>query len=147
MFTSLTKQGMPVIRYRTRDLTRLLPGTARSMRRMEKITGRTDDMMIVRGVNLFPTQIEELLLRCDGLSPHYLIELRREQRLDVMRLMVEAKPDHADAASRAAEAGSLAALIKNNIGVTADVVVNDPGSLERSAGKARRIVDLRMKEQ
>ena len=146
VFTSLTKEGMPVIRYRTRDLTRLLPGTARSMRRMEKITGRSDDMMIVRGVNLFPTQIEELLLRCEGLSPHYLIELHREQRLDVVRLLVEAKPDRADAASRAAEAATLAAHIKNNIGISADVVVKDPGSIERSAGKAKRIVDLRPKE-
>src|SRR6201999_2402515 len=107
VFTSLTKEGMPVIRYRTRDLTRLLPGTARSMRRMEKVTGRSDDMMIVRGVNVFPTQIEEQLLRCDGLSPHYQIELRREQRLDMMRLLVEARPDHADEASRAAQAASL----------------------------------------
>src|SRR5436305_12351311 len=103
VFTSLTKEAMPVIRYRTRDLTRLLPGTARSMRRMEKITGRTDDMIIVRGVNVFPTQIEELILRCPGLAPHYLIELRREMRLDVMRLLVEARPDHADEASRTAQ--------------------------------------------
>jgi phenylacetate-CoA ligase len=146
VFTSLTKQGMPVIRYRTRDLTRLLPGTARSMRRMEKITGRSDDMMIIRGVNVFPTQIEELLLRCDGLSPHYLIELRRDQRLDVMRILVEAKPDKADPASRDAQSAMLSAHIKNNIGVSAEVIVNDPGKIERSAGKARRIVDLRPKE-
>src|SRR5436305_816558 len=103
VFTSPTKEGMPVIRYRTRDLTRLLPGTARSMRRMEKVTGRSDDMLIVRGVNVFPTQIEEQLLRCPGLSPHYQIELRREQRLDLMRLLVEARPDHADEASRAGQ--------------------------------------------
>jgi phenylacetate-CoA ligase len=146
VFTSLTKQGMPVIRYRTRDLTRLLPGTARSMRRMEKITGRSDDMMIVRGVNVFPTQIEEQLLRCVGLSPHYQIELRRDQRLDVMRLLVEARPDQADEASRQAQAALLAAHIKNNIGVTAEVVVSDPGKVERSVGKARRIVDLRPKD-
>ena len=146
VFTSLTKQGMPVIRYRTRDLTRLLPGTARSMRRMEKITGRSDDMMIVRGVNVFPTQIEEQLLRCDGLSPHYQIELRRDQRLDVMRLLVEARPDQADEASRQAQAVLLAAYVKNNIGVTAEVIVSDPGKVERSAGKARRIVDLRPKD-
>ena len=110
VFTSLTKEGMPVVRYRTRDLTRLLPGTARSMRRMEKVTGRSDDMMIVRGVNVFPTQIEEQLLRCAGLAPHYQIELRREQRLDVMRLLVEARADHADEASRAAQAALLAAM-------------------------------------
>jgi phenylacetate-CoA ligase len=146
VFTSLTKQGMPVIRYRTRDLTRLLPGTARSMRRMEKITGRSDDMMIVRGVNVFPTQIEEQLLRCEGLSPHYQIELRRDQRLDVMRLLVEARPEQADEASREAQAALLAAYIKNNIGVTAEVIVSDPGKVERSAGKARRIVDLRPKD-
>jgi len=146
VFTSLTKQGMPVIRYRTRDLTRLLPGTARSMRRMEKITGRSDDMMIVRGVNVFPTQIEEQLLRCEGLSPHYQIELRRDQRLDVMRLLVEARVDHADEASRQAQAVLLATYVKNNIGVTAEVVVGDPGKVERSAGKARRIVDLRPKD-
>ncbi len=143
VFTSLTKQGMPVIRYRTRDLTRLLPGTARSMRRMEKVTGRSDDMMIIRGVNVFPTQIEELLLRCEGLAAHYQIELTRAERLDVMRVLVEARPAHADAAARAAQAAKLADLIRNNIGVGADVMVGDPGKVERSAGKARRIVDLR----
>ena len=145
VFTSLTKEGMPVIRYRTRDLTRLLPGTARSMRRMEKVTGRSDDMMIVRGVNVFPTQIEEQLLRCTGLAPHYQIELRREQRLDVVRLLVEARPSHADEASRAAQAAALAAHIRNNIGVGVEIVVGDPGNIERSAGKARRVVDLRPK--
>src|SRR5438045_774134 len=143
VFTSLTKEGMPVIRYRTRDLTRLLPGTARSMRRMEKVTGRSDDMMIVRGVNVFPSQIEEQLLRCPGLAPHYQIELRREQRLDVMRLLVEARPDHADEASRAGQAAALAAHIRNNIGISVEITVGDPGAIERSAGKARRVVDLR----
>jgi phenylacetate-CoA ligase len=144
-FTSLTKEGMPVVRYRTRDLTRLLPGTARSMRRMEKVTGRSDDMMIVRGVNVFPTQIEEQLLRCQGLAPHYQIELRRERRLDVMRLLVEARSDHADEASRAAQAAALAAHIRGNIGISVEIVVGDPGAIERSAGKARRVVDLRPK--
>ncbi|HEX2653621.1 MAG TPA: phenylacetate--CoA ligase PaaK [Xanthobacteraceae bacterium] len=143
VFTSLSKQGMPVIRYRTRDLTRLLPGTARSMRRMEKVTGRSDDMMIVRGVNVFPSQIEEQLLRCDGLAPHYQIELRREQRLDVMRLLVEARPESADEASRAAQAALLVSHIRNTIGVGVEVVVADPGKIERSAGKARRVIDLR----
>jgi phenylacetate-CoA ligase len=141
--TSLTKQAMPVIRYRTRDLTRLLPGTARSMRRLERVAGRSDDMMIVRGVNVFPTQIEEQLLRCEGLSPHYQIELRRDQRLDVMRLLVEARPDCADKAARETQAALLAAHIKSNIGITAEVIVSDPGRVERSVGKARRIVDLR----
>jgi phenylacetate-CoA ligase len=143
VFTSLTKEGMPVIRYRTRDLTKLLPGMARSMRRMERITGRSDDMMIVRGVNVFPTQIEEQLLRCPGLAPHYQIELRREQRLDVMRLFVEAHPRHADAASRAAQAALLATHIRNSVGIGVEVVVGDPGGVERSAGKARRVIDLR----
>ena len=146
VFTSLTKQGMPVIRYRTRDLTRLRPGTARSMRRMEKVTGRSDDMMIVRGVNVFPSQVEEQLLRCTGLAPHYQIELHREERLDVMRLMVEARPDHADKASRAAQAALLAAHIRGSIGLAVEIEVGDPGSIERSAGKARRIVDRRPKD-
>jgi phenylacetate-CoA ligase len=145
VFTSLTKEGMPVIRYRTRDLTRLLPGTARSMRRMQKITGRSDDMMIVRGVNVFPTQLEEQLLRCEGLGPHYQIELHREHRLDVMRLMVEARANHADEASRGAQAALLAAHIRNTIGIAVEVAVVDPGGVERSAGKARRIIDRRDK--
>jgi phenylacetate-CoA ligase len=143
VFTSLTKEGMPVIRYRTGDLTRLLPGTARSMRRMAKVTGRCDDMMIVRGVNVFPTQIEEQLLRCKGLGPHYQIELRREQRLDVMRLLVEARPDHTEAAARAAQAAELTAHIRNTIGIGVEVAVADPGGVERSIGKARRIIDRR----
>ena len=146
VFTSLTKEGMPVIRYRTRDLTRLQPGTARSMRRMEKVTGRSDDMMIVRGVNVFPTQIEEQLLRCPGLAPHYQIELRREQRLDVLRLLVEAHPNHADAASRAAQAALLGIHIRSTVGLGVEVVVGDPFGVERSAGKARRVIDLRPKD-
>jgi phenylacetate-CoA ligase len=146
VFTSLTKEGMPVIRYRTRDLTKLQPGTARSMRRMEKVTGRSDDMMIVRGVNVFPTQIEEQLLRCPGLAPHYQIELRREQRLDVLRLLVEAHPNHADAASRAAQAALLGINIRSTVGLGVEVVVGDPGGVERSAGKARRVIDLRPKD-
>jgi phenylacetate-CoA ligase len=145
VFTTLTKEGLPVIRYRTRDLTRLLPGTARTHRRMEKVTGRSDDMMIIRGVNVFPTQIEELLLRCQGLSPHYLIELTREDRLDVATLFVEARPDVHGEAERAAEAASLAAHIRNNIGIGIKVLVGDPGAVERSAGKARRVIDKRPK--
>ena len=145
VFTSLTKEGLPIIRYRTRDLTRLLPGTARSHRRMEKVTGRSDDMMIVRGVNVFPTQIEELLLRCQGLSPHYLIELSREDRLDVATLLVEARPETHGMAERNAGAASLAAHIRNNIGIGMKVLVQDPGAIERSGGKARRVVDKRPK--
>jgi phenylacetate-CoA ligase len=145
VFTSLTKEGMPVIRYRTRDLTRLLPGTARTMRRMEKITGRSDDMIIIRGVNMFPTQIEELLMRCEGLAPHYLVELRRDQRLDIVTVRVEARPDLTDMEQRAAQAAQLAAHVKNNIGLTVEVEVTDPGMVERSLGKARRVIDLRSK--
>jgi len=146
VFTTLTKEAMPVVRYRTRDLTRLLPGRSRAMRRMEKVTGRSDDMIIVRGVNVFPTQIEEQILRCEGLSPHYQIELRRDQRLDAMRILVEARAGHADEAARAAQAALLAAYLKNQVGITVEVVVADPGKVERSAGKARRIVDLRPRE-
>jgi phenylacetate-CoA ligase len=144
VFTSLTKEGMPVVRYRTRDLTRLLPGTARSMRRIEKITGRTDDMMIVRGVNVFPTQIEELILRDERLAPHFVIELRREERLDTMTVKVEGRAG-CDDASRAACNGDLARHIKAQIGVTAAVETTLPGAIERSLGKAKRIIDLRPK--
>jgi phenylacetate-CoA ligase len=143
VFTSLSKEALPVVRYRTRDLTRLLPGTARSMRRMEKITGRSDDMMIIRGINVFPSQIEEQVLKCRGLAPHYLIELSRERRLDAMTVHVEAVPDHADAAGRQAQEAELAHHIKSVIGISARIRVGDPGSIERSAGKAKRIVDLR----
>jgi phenylacetate-CoA ligase len=144
VFTSLTKEAMPVVRYRTRDLTRLLPGTARSMRRMEKITGRTDDMMIVRGVNVFPTQIEELILRDERLAPHFLIELKREERLDSMTVRVEARPG-ADDASRASCNRDLAHHIKSLIGLSATIDTVPSGTIERSLGKAKRIVDLRPK--
>ena len=145
VFTSLTKEALPIIRYRTRDLTRLLPGTARSMRRMEKITGRSDDMMIVRGVNVFPTQIEELLLTVDGLAPHYQIELRREGRLDQMTVLVEARADAATPAARGRSGEALERHIKESVGVSAKVHVLAPGEVERSLGKARRIVDQRPK--
>lgn len=139
VFTSLTKQAMPVIRYRTRDLTRLLPGTARTLRRMEKVTGRTDDMLIVRGVNVFPTQVEELLLRVDGLSPHYALVLTRDGRLDDLTVRVEARPGGAGA-----DAGDrLCLLVKENIGVSIRCEVLEPGTLERSQGKAQRVVDQR----
>jgi phenylacetate-CoA ligase len=142
VFTSLTKQAMPVIRYRTRDLTRLLPGTARSMRRMEKITGRTDDMIILRGVNLFPTQVEELILTIPALSPHFQLHLTRPGRMDVMTVRVERRPDAAPADAETAGT-QLCALIKNSIGVSAVAVVQDPGTIERSLGKMRRIIDER----
>ena len=142
VFTSLTKEAMPVIRYRTRDLTRLLPGTARTMRRMEKVTGRTDDMIILRGVNLFPTQIEELILRTPALSPHFQCVLRREGRLDALTVAVERRVDaEAGAAQRAGS--ELVQLVKNTIGVTVAVDVLEPDGIERSIGKMRRIVDLR----
>ena len=141
VFTSLTKQANPIIRYRTRDLTRLLPGTARSMRRMEKVTGRSDDMLIVRGVNVFPTQIEELVLEQPGLSGHYQIELAREGRMDTMLVRVEARPESFGTADPA----PLAHTIKERVGVTATVQVMAPGGLERSMGKARRVIDNRPK--
>ena len=143
VFTSLTKEAMPVIRYRTRDLTRLLPGTARTMRRMEKVTGRTDDMIILRGVNLFPTQIEELILRVDGLSPHFQLVLSRPHRLDELSIRVEARPDAASSEERDAAARRLGALVKDTIGVTVSVDVLEPELIERSVGKAQRVVDLR----
>ncbi len=144
VFTSLTKEATPVIRYRTRDLTRLLPGTARTMRRMEKVTGRSDDMMIVRGVNVFPTQIEELVLARGDLSGHYQIELTRDGRLDHMLVRVEARPE----AFASTDAGPvLTRAIKEEVGVTAAVQVFPPGGMERSLGKARRVVDRRPKEQ
>jgi phenylacetate-CoA ligase len=146
VFTSLTKEAMPVIRYRTRDLTRLRPGTARSMRRMEKITGRSDDMMIVRGVNVFPTQVEELLLEIDALSAHYQIVLTREARLDDIEIVVEARPEHASAEARAAAASRLGQIVKDRIGVTARCTVTDPGAVERSAGKAKRVIDKRPRQ-
>ena len=142
VFTTLTKQAMPVIRYRTRDITRLLPGTARSVRRMEKITGRTDDMIILRGVNLFPTQIEELVLRTPALSPHFQCVLERVDRLDALTVRVERRPDAERAA--ADEAGrTLQMLVKSTIGVSVDVDVLEPDEIERSLGKMRRIIDER----
>ncbi len=143
VFTTLTKEAMPVIRYRTRDLTRLLPGTARSMRRMERITGRSDDMLIVRGVNVFPTQIEEQILKVRTLAPHYQIILTRESRMDEMEVLVEATPTAGDD-TRIAAGDDLQRLIKNLIGVTAKVTVLEPGAVERSQGKARRVIDKRV---
>jgi phenylacetate-CoA ligase len=142
LFTSLTKEAMPVIRYRTRDLTRLLPGTARPMRRMEKVTGRTDDMMIVRGVNVFPTQIEELLLRVEGLAPHFQCVLTQPGRMVELTVRVEAR-EGIPSASWPRIAEELAALVKRRVGVTVAVDIVEPHALERSIGKAKRIVDQR----
>ncbi|MCN9240464.1 phenylacetate--CoA ligase [Streptomyces sp. RY43-2] len=142
VFTSLTKEAMPVIRYRTRDLTRLLPGTARVFRRMEKVTGRSDDMVILRGVNLFPTQIEEIVLRTPGVAPHFQLRLTREGRLDALTVRAEARagatPEQREAAARA-----ITAAVKDGIGVSVGVEIVEPESLERSVGKIRRIVDQR----
>ena len=142
VFTSLTKQAMPVIRYRTRDLTRLLPGTARTMRRIEKITGRTDDMIILRGVNLFPTQVEELILAIPALSPHFQLHLSKRGNMDAMTVHVERRPDATPADADAAGI-QLVAQIKNTIGVSTGIVVQDPDTIERSMGKMRRIIDDR----
>ena len=143
VFTTLTKQAMPVFRYRTRDLTRLLPGTAHpAFRRMQKVTGRTDDMMIVRGVNVFPTQIEELILTIEGLTPHYLCVLTRPGSLDELTVQVEAHPSVAEI-DRPSLATALAGRIKDRIGVTAGVEVLHPDALQRSLGKAVRISDRR----
>ncbi|MFI5724624.1 phenylacetate--CoA ligase PaaK [Streptomyces cyaneofuscatus] len=142
VFTSLTKEAMPVIRYRTRDLTRLLPGTARNFRRMEKVTGRSDDMVILRGVNLFPTQIEEIVLRTPAVAPHFQLLLTRQGRLDALTVRAEARAD-ATAADREKAAAAIAAAVKDGVGVSVGVEIVDPESLERSVGKIRRIVDLR----
>ena len=142
VFTSLTKEAFPIIRYRTRDLTKLLPGTARSMRRMEKITGRSDDMMIIRGVNVFPSQIEELLTKLPELAPHYQIILDRKDRLDTMTIMVEPALGINDESGISA-GNELTQIIKNTIGVSAIVSVKKEGGVERSQGKARRIIDNR----
>jgi phenylacetate-CoA ligase len=148
VFTSLTKEALPVIRYRTRDLTRLLPGTARTMRRMDRITGRSDDMLIIRGVNVFPTQIEELLVKEPKLAPHYLIEVKREGPLDDMTVYVEMRQDLGSRmgdAERVEIERHVQHLVKSYIGVTTHVRVTDPGKIERSQGKARRVIDLRPK--
>ncbi|WP_415949441.1 phenylacetate--CoA ligase PaaK [Streptomyces sp. KLOTTS4A1] len=142
VFTSLTKEAMPVIRYRTRDLTRLLPGTARVFRRMEKVTGRSDDMVILRGVNLFPTQIEEIVLRTPGVAPHFQLRLTREGRLDALTVRAEARAD-ATGEAREAAASAIARAVKDGVGVSVRVEIVDPETLERSVGKIRRLVDER----
>jgi phenylacetate-CoA ligase len=145
VLTTLTKEGLPMLRYRTRDLTRLGPGHSRPMRRMERVTGRTDDMIILRGVNIFPTQIEEILLACPGLAPHFQIELSRLKRMDRMAVLAEALPGHAEAETRMAAARALAQRIKNMVGLSVEVRVAEPGGVPRSEGKAKRIIDLRPK--
>lgn len=145
VFTSLTKEALPIVRYRTRDLTRLLPGTARPMRRMDKITGRSDDMMIIRGVNVFPSQIEEQILRLDECSPHYQIELFTEKQMDRMRVLVELAPRYNEISDeeRAAVAGQLRHNIKSYIGVSSIIELRNEGGVPRSVGKAVRLIDKR----
>jgi phenylacetate-CoA ligase len=146
VFTSLTKEGMPVVRYRTRDLTTLLPPTARSFRRIGKITGRSDDMLIIRGVNVFPSQIEEFVLKQTELSPHYQLEVWREGHLDKLDIRVELKPEFANAGIHVSEqaARELQHHIKSYIGISTRVRVEAVGSIERAVGgKARRVVDKR----
>ncbi|MEX0645413.1 MAG: phenylacetate--CoA ligase PaaK [Parvularculaceae bacterium] len=142
VFTSLTKEATPVIRYRTRDLTRLLPGTARVMRRMERLTGRSDDMLIIRGVNVFPSQIEEQILQVEALAPHYVLEVTRPDRLDMLAVIVEARGAFGEG-ERENAAHALSERVKAHVGITVAVMVVDPGAIERSAGKAKRIRDLR----
>ena len=142
VFTSLTKEAMPVIRYRTRDLTRLLPGQGRIMRRMDRIRARSDDMLIIRGVNVFPSQIEEQILACTHLAPHYLIDVSRPARTDEMTVMVERREGASDA-DGAAAAARLATRVKDTIGVSIAVDLKPPGFLDRSQGKAKRVIDRR----
>jgi phenylacetate-CoA ligase len=144
VLTTLTKEALPVIRYRTHDLTSLLAPTARSMRRMARITGRCDDMLIIRGVNVFPSQIEELLLKLPGVAPHYQLELTREAHMDQLAVKVECVETIAgDGSLRSRLQHDLQGSIKATIGISTQVVVCDPGSIERSVGKARRVIDRR----
>ncbi|MFJ9518519.1 phenylacetate--CoA ligase PaaK [Kitasatospora sp. NPDC101801] len=143
VFTSLTKQALPIIRYRTRDLTRLLPGTARpAFRRMAKVTGRCDDMIIIRGVNIFPTQVEEIVLRTAAVAPHFQLRITRRGRLDHLAVVVEARPG-ATPDQRTAAAAEIARSVKDGVGVSVEVTVVDPDTIERSVGKIRRVHDLR----
>ena len=144
VLTTLTKEALPLIRYRTHDLTALRPPTARAMRRLARISGRSDDMLIIRGVNLFPSQIEELLLKLPGLTPHYQLEITREVHLDQLAVQAECLAEVAgDRALRARLQQQLQASIKATIGISVEVQVCDPGAIERSAGKARRVIDRR----
>lgn len=145
VFTSLTKEALPIIRYRTRDLTRLLPPTSRSMRRLDKITGRSDDMLIIRGVNVFPTQIEEIVLEIPQLAPHYLIEVSREGNMDHMAVTVELKTDanHLDGDCRVELARTLQHQVKSKVGISVKALIVDPITLERATGKSARVIDKR----
>ena len=145
VFTSLTKEALPIVRYRTRDLTRLLPGTARTMRRIEKITGRSDDMLIIRGVNVFPSQIEELILRQPRLAPHYVLEVTRPDKLDEIAVLVEPRPEFStmNELDRREAAAALGHAIKTFVGINADVRLTSIGGIERSIGKAKRVLDKR----
>ncbi|MDF0752239.1 phenylacetate--CoA ligase [Marinobacter sp. 71-i] len=145
VFTSLTKVALPILRYRTRDLTRLLPGTARPMRRIDKITGRSDDMLIIRGVNVFPSQIEEQVLKCEALAPHYEIEVYKEGNLDCVDIRAELKPGISSEEVRARSAKELAHHIKSYIGISTRVEVMETNRLARSEGKAKRVFDRRNK--
>jgi phenylacetate-CoA ligase len=146
VFTSLTKEALPIVRYRTRDLTRLLPPSARSFRRIGKITGRSDDMLIIRGVNLFPSQIEEFILKTPKLSPHYVLEVSRRGHMDDLAVRVEIKPDFAASPDeREVARRELQHHIKSYIGINTKVEVADVGTIERSTGKAKRVIDLRQK--
>jgi len=145
VFTTLTKEAFPIVRYRTRDLTRLLPGTARSMRRMKKVTGRTDDMLIIRGVNVFPSQIEEILLKDSRLSPHYVLEISRDDRLDTLTVKVEGRPG-TDESAWGDAARELEHQIKSYAGVSVTALVLPTGDVARSMGKAQRIIDKRPKD-
>jgi len=146
VFTSLSKEALPVVRFRTRDLTRLLPPTARSMRRMGKITGRSDDMIIIRGVNVFPSQIEEQILKIPRLSTHYLLEVSRRGHMDELDILVEAKPEVISVADKDAAANELQHHIKAIIGISTRIHIQNTGSIERSQGKAKRVVDKRPKD-
>jgi phenylacetate-CoA ligase len=144
VLTSLTKEAMPVIRYRTRDLARLLPGNGRAMRRMSRIVGRSDDMLLIRGVNVFPSQVEEQVLKCPDLAPLYLIEVSRPARLDEVCVRVELRPGSSADPTHVAQ--ELQARIKDTIGVSSRVDIAAPGSMERSQGKAKRVIDLRPRD-
>jgi phenylacetate-CoA ligase len=147
VFTSLSKEALPIIRYRTRDLTQLLPPTARSMRRMAKIVGRSDDMLIIRGVNVFPTQIEELILKMPALSPHYVLEVTREGHLDSMTVHVESATGVQSSLPHETAARELTHNVKSYVGISVQVRVGAPGSIERSIGKAKRVIDRRTAPQ
>ena len=147
VFTSLTKVAMPVLRYRTRDLTRLLPGTARAMRRIDKITGRSDDMLIIRGVNVFPSQVEVQVLKCRALSPHYEIEVYKRGNLDYVDVRVELRAGAEGENVKEHTAKELAHHIKSHIGINTNIDVQDAGSLSRSEGKAKRVFDRRKDRQ